>query len=264
MKIFGGFFCLLLFNCQDINKTPIPYYSLSNPDTVYALPEVLREISGLTYVNENTLACVQDEAAIIYYYNLKKKVIDSTVTLGPPGDYEGVEKVDDTYYLLKSNGILIKFVNKSSETFETFLNEEANTEGLCHDIDNNSLLIACKGKSPGLKKHEKAIYSFDLTSHQLTGKPAYIINQKAINNLTFVPSAIAIHPIDKSIYVVSSKGALLVLNNKGEVIYHENLSKKFFTQPEGICFNNEGDMYISNEGSKNGSGTILKFNYRNK
>lgn len=264
MKIFKGFFCLLLFNCQSNNSIPIPNYSMSNPEYVYVLSEDLREISGLTYVEEQTVASIQDEEGIIYFYDLKSQSVDSTISFGPPGDYEAIEKAGNDFYIMKSDGTLIKFSNGKSKTIDTFLDENANTEGLCYDEINNSLLIACKGKSPRLDKHERGIYSFDLSKGQLEEKPTYTIDKNDINNQTFSPSAIAIHPIDKTIYVVSSKGALLVLNRKGEIINYENLSRKLFRQPEGICFNKEGDMYIADEGEGNGRGTILKFNYEKR
>ena len=75
------------------------------------------------------------------------------------------------------------------------------------------------------------------------------------------PSAAAINPINKKLYVIASVGKVLLQcskNGKLEKIYKINPAQ--FPQPEGITFAANGDMYISNEGA-NGKATILKFAY---
>ena len=48
------------------------------------------------------------------------------------------------------------------------------------------------------------------------------------------------------------------MNLKGVIINIVELDKRIFNQPEGICFSENGDMFISNEG-KNGKANILRF-----
>ena len=79
----------------------------------------------------------------------------------------------------------------------------------------------------------------------------------------FHPSALAVHPISNDIYIMSSKGkTMIVLNNRGEIISFEKLKKKIHPQPEGIAFDKNGTMYISNEGKKGGNGRICVFHYK--
>ncbi|MEZ4981635.1 MAG: SdiA-regulated domain-containing protein [Saprospiraceae bacterium] len=76
-----------------------------------------------------------------------------------------------------------------------------------------------------------------------------------------LPSAIAQHPITEEFYILSSVGKLLmVLSAEGEINYIEKLDKKILPQPEGICFEKNGTMWISSEGKKSGNGTVLKYN----
>jgi uncharacterized protein YjiK len=80
--------------------------------------------------------------------------------------------------------------------------------------------------------------------------------------MKFSPSAIAVHPITGEIYVTSSKGKLLlVLDRQGRIVHLEKLKKSLHTQPEGICFDADGTMFIANEG-KDGKAKIYKFRYR--
>lgn len=67
----------------------------------------------------------------------------------------------------------------------------------------------------------------------------------------FSPSAIAVHPKSKHIYIVSAVSKLLLVIDESNNIQHfAFLKSKLFTQPEGICFAQNGDMLISNEGAK--------------
>ena len=77
----------------------------------------------------------------------------------------------------------------------------------------------------------------------------------------FEPSAAAIHPISKRLYILSSAGQLLVITDtRGQVLEAYDLNPDVFPQAEGIAFAPNGDMYITNEG-KFGPPTLLRFAY---
>jgi len=129
-------------------------YDLENPEKVYSLPNELDEISGISYYNQNRLACVQDEKATIYIFDLITEKVERKISFGKDGDFEGVEIIGTTAWALKSNGNLYQvknFDNKHElkvEKYETALNKKNDAEGLAYDKANNRLLIACKGHSP--------------------------------------------------------------------------------------------------------------------
>ena len=80
----------------------------------------------------------------------------------------------------------------------------------------------------------------------------------------FDPSAAAIHPIDKKLYILSSAGNLLVIADKnGKPLLGYNLNPDDHPQAEGIAFAPNGDMYITNEG-KYGTPTLQLFKYKGK
>ncbi|MBN2531701.1 MAG: hypothetical protein JXB88_02355 [Spirochaetales bacterium] len=93
------------------------------------------------------------------------------------------------------------------------------------------------------------------------------IKEKAVNSkIKFNPSAIAIHPVTKDMYVLSSSDRLLaVCDSNGTVKEAYMLDPDIFYQPEGISFYPNGDMLISNEGNKKkktSPGNILLFLYK--
>ena len=126
-------------------------YSLGIADTSWTLPGKLVEISGLSYIDDRRMACVQDEKGNVYIFNLISGEIELKVDFGADGDYEGIEIVDNDAWVLKSNGTLfqvsdylklpIPFVKKHA----TVLSGKNDAEGIAYDPLNHCLLIACKG-----------------------------------------------------------------------------------------------------------------------
>jgi uncharacterized protein YjiK len=252
-------------------------YRLLEPSETYILPEILTEISGLSVLNDSTLACVQDEKGVIFLFGLNEGNITDRFKFEENGDFEGIEIIGDQAYVLKSNGKIYRysFYDHKTEFIETPLKGKNNAEGLSFDPENNRLLIACKG-NPGLegtKVNGKAVYSFHLT-HGFNSKIAYLITQEDLQlwnqaqpipfkmterRKNFMLSAIAVHPLTNEVYLLANVGKLLmVLGPQGEIRHCVPLSPRVFRQPEGICFTSTGDLVISNEG-QDGSGKILVF-----
>ena len=279
---------------KKINNTVGVFYDLMNPDYVFHLPKSLDEISGICCYNKNEIVCVQDEKAFLYIFDTAKEAVVLKNDFGKKADYEDVAIDGDTAYVLSSNGNIFKVENFHDKTtskttkLKTSLNKKNDTEGLFFQKSTNSLLIACKG-SPSIKDSNdfeglKAIYRFDLGSNTLIEKPAYLVDLNNADSAMFsgaiekflmdravkleltgednslFPSGIAINPVDnENIYILSAVGNLLIIMNKyGSIIKIQQLDNQIFNQPEGICFSENGDMYISNEGKK-GTANILKF-----
>jgi len=278
------------FNNIEVQKeTHSLRYNINRPDQVITLPKKLDEISGIAFLEENKLVGINDEKGNFYTINLKSSKIKN-FEFGNDGDFEDIEVIDGTIWILKSDGDLFEIKQNwkkelKSKKFETKLSSINDTEGLCYDKKNQRLLIACKAH-PFFKREKptskKAIYSFDLKTEKLIETPTFIIDLGNIENFSknifekwgreflswislgtqtanFSPSGIAIEPTTNNIYVISSTAKLLlVLKETGEILNVINLDPSIFIQPEGICFGPNGTLYISNE-AKNQEATILKF-----
>ncbi len=267
------------------------HYNLGHPAKKYNLPGKLNEISGLTYISNYKIGCIEDEKGNIYVFDIKKGKLTKKIDFAKDRDYEGIEIVKKTAYVLRSNGdiyIVKKFGNKKQEVkkYNTFLQTSNNAEGLGYDPVHHRLLIACKGvpgKGKSLKG-AKTVYGFDLDKKKLKKKPVYVIDVEAVEeflvrgvvakvyqrvleffqpgkNITFQPSGISIHPLSGEIYIISSVGKLMVvLSSEGQIQHIYKLDPTIFKQPEGITFSENGDIYISNE-FKGGKPNLLKFTY---
>jgi uncharacterized protein YjiK len=76
----------------------------------------------------------------------------------------------------------------------------------------------------------------------------------------FGPSGVAVHPILSNIYVISSiNKVLLVLSAEGKILEMVKLDKNRFPQPEGICFDKDGTMYLSSEAKDDPKGKLFAF-----
>lgn len=268
-------------------------YDLMNPDRIYQLPGYLNEISGISSYNKNKIVCVQDEKAIIYFFDAHEGKVNEKLDFGHDGDFEDIAIVGDNVYILRSDGTIFKLKNFKEKNekaikIETSLDAKNNTEGLLYDKESHSLLITCKN-SPSINKKNlyegfKAIYKFDLKNNRLIEKPEYLLDLSRVECLknsgtielffihtarklkltedetNFHPSGIAINPVEnENIYIISGIEKLLIILNRNSLTLEIiELNKQIFNQPEGICFSENGDLFISNEGN-NGKGNILKF-----
>jgi len=235
------------------------------------MPEVLKEISALTYIDQDRFGCVQDEIGKIFIYNTASKQVEKEIPFAGTGDYEGLAIVNQTAYVLRADGQIFEVKNYNSGKPQTVMHKthltvKHDTEGMCYDAKNKRLLVAVKG-SEGSGANYKGIYSFDLTTFKMAKEPAYKINfdhpvfekvkaKKA--EAVIAPSAIAIHPHSGDIYITEgTKPKLLIMDKDGNIKDLKKLSKSDFNQPEGIIFTPDARMYVSNEGNKT-PGNILE------
>lgn len=268
-------------------------YNLSKPDGIIVLPDTLREISGITGIDSEHVGCVQDENGVIFIYNLEQKKLINQFSFNIDGDYEGITRVGETLYILRSDGTLYEISNFRNSAFKviTFQSKiPANdNEGLCYDAENNRLLIASKGKIAKGSEHKdkRVIYGFDLKTKRFIDKPIFNFSVEEVQKyvtkhnipvrtktvkkkgqvstepfVKFMTSAIAIHPESKKLYLLSADDYLFfIFNMKGEIDHIEQLDPSIFNKAEGITFLENNEMLITNEG-QNDNATLLRFSYK--
>ncbi|GGW53378.1 uncharacterized protein YjiK [Winogradskyella epiphytica] len=241
--------------------------------STFTLPDILREISGIVWLDENTFASIQDEDGFIYVYDVAENEIKDKIEFANSGDYEGIAINENDAYVMRSDGLLFVVKNYRSEhpeisEIQTPFSSDNDIESLNYDPDNNRLLTAPKEEDL-ITKNIKGIYQIPLKTMRMDSMPIIKINLKSEKlkpfrhkkiHKTFNPSGMAIHPITKEIYLVDGKKPkLMVLNMKGEILKALPLDKRKFAQPEGITFSDDGRLFISNEaGNKHDNGNILE------
>lgn len=280
MKLFQLLFSGLavFFSCSNAGSDALdspysfpPDFDYQNPKKI-SLPKPLAEISGIAYDKESIWA-VNDEVGNLYQVDIKTGEILKKSDFGKKGDYEDLVIMGTNAWVLKSNGDLYQVRNFESETSETQifefpLKQERDFETLLLRENENSLFLICKTCEWDKGKSESSIFRFDLEKTEYNPAPwgkikksdwKEIISKEQSKNLKIAPSAIAIHPKTGNLFMISHTGKWLMITDtqfQPKEIYF--LDPLVFTQPEGIAFDREGNLFISNE-SKAGNPHILKF-----
>lgn len=247
-------------------------YNIHHPDEIRKLPKVLREISGLSIINSNQIACVQDEAGIIYIYDWQNDKISKKVDFQVFDDFEGVEIVNGNGYALTSKGDLYEIPNLNTQPnlYPIKMPAPPNFEGLGYDKNSNQLLIVPKEQ---IMKGKMLIFKYDIDKRNFDPEPfiqvsthqlkAYFeqnqIPYKLKKKFPFSPSGIAVHPMTNNIYVLADSGkTLAILSPKGKIQHIIKLDKRLYPKPEGIAFFKNGDLLIASEGN---FGRLVRINY---
>ena len=79
------------------------------------------------------------------------------------------------------------------------------------------------------------------------------------------PSAAAVNPLTKNLYVLCSVNKLIFIEDaQGKLKDVIELNPKIYKQPEGMTFTPEGDLIISNEVNLEGYATLLLLKNKKK
>lgn len=273
ITLFGVYACK---NRQTKYASPSGY-DLEKPDR-FNMPSSLLEISGIAFHNgkNDTVYSIQDEDGKLFRqaWDVKKQ---KNMKFSSKGDYEDVSIFKDMVFVLKSNGSLYSFPISEAVKAESDQVKERKKivpkgeyEGLFADAENNKLYILCKNCEVDKKKKHLTGYAlnYDAAIDSILSIDTFKVdlNQlKAINvelKSSFRPSALAKNPKTKEWFIVSSVNKmLLVTDEKWNIKKVYYLSSSIFNQPEGIAFDNDLNLYISNEGDELTDGNILKFKY---
>lgn len=275
---------------QPAEETPVKAatatspYAFHRPDAALTLDAELDEISGLTVLADGYLAAVQDEDGTLYVIDPGTGRIEAEVDFGNDGDYEGIERVGNELWVLRSDGTLFEIenwqVDPDVEKHKTDLDDEHDTEGLAYDPVQHRLLIACKEYPGKGLKGQRAIYAFDVEREALEPAPVALIETQAvvqhlqdprINRVVrrllrpltdasgFKPSALAQDPQTRDLYVLSSvQKVIAVLTPAGALRAVWPLPEEGLAQPEGLALTPDGDLFIASEGA-GGDPMLLRF-----
>jgi uncharacterized protein YjiK len=256
-------------------------YALNQPDEIMELPAMLQEVSGLTELSGSGVACVQDEDGVVFIYDLSTRSITKRIPFGPAADYEGLTRVDNDLFVLRSDGALFKIADFNSNpkvTSEVLNIPTKNNEGLCYDPWQSRLLLGPKSR---LEKSSEAaqshpLFAYDLNKRQFASDPAVTLDlsdmlyaaetgqdaagsnvaksgkAKKVRTVAarFLPSSLAIHPSNGDIFVISARANMLaVFDRQGRHKAHMSLNEEIYRQPEGITFLPNGELIITSEAS---------------
>ncbi|MCX2429707.1 MULTISPECIES: SdiA-regulated domain-containing protein [unclassified Pedobacter] len=257
-----------------IEKADFPY-DLANP-VKYNMPQNLFEISGITFHHGDPkqVFAIQDEDGDLFHLGLNDKDAQFT-KFGGKGDYEDLAIINDQVIVLKSNGELHTFPISKINTPEVAdviktkdLVPKAEYEGLASDEKAGMVYILTKEVKKG-KKSDTEIFAFKFNEGTFTPAGTFKLSHQEIaaaagtSKMNFRPSALAKNPKTGEWYILSSMNKLLVITDADfKIKSTQALKGDAFNQPEGIAFDRDNNLYISNEGGSLAAGNILMFKVR--
>ena len=275
-KLFGTFLALIAMGagCTNSheNEQTLKDYNLEAPEKFF-MPESLFEISGITFNKgkSDTVYAIQDEEGRLFRLGWSvKKQLNSK--FGKKGDYEDLTIANDRVVILKSNGTMYSFPISEAVFPEADsvlewkkILPKGEYESIYANEQTDEIYVLCKNCPQDDSKKSVTGYEFHLGDSSQVHK-TFQISVKEIKAFTgkvergFRPSGLAQNPITKDWYIISAVNKLLVVTDSNwKVQQAVPLNGNTFVQPEGIAFDNSGNLYISNEGDDFAEGNVLKF-----
>jgi hypothetical protein len=250
-------------------------YDLNHPEK-FNMPESLHEISGIAFYHNrsDTVYSIQDEEGRFFRQAWGNKKQEHAI-FGTKGDYEDVAILDQTVMILKSDGVLYTFPISEArkekiedlKQWENIL-PKGEYESIYADQQTNQVYFLCKNCKGDKKDHTMSgsIFTWNAEKKDLIKSGSFtmdlskLIDQEVILRTGLKASALTRNPHTGEWYILSSVNKLLVVATpdwKIKEVHHLNSS--IFVQPEGLAFDDQMNLYISNEGDELSAGNILKF-----
>jgi uncharacterized protein YjiK len=250
-------------------------YDINQPEK-FIMTSSLKEISGISFLNgkDDTTYAIEDEGGKLYYFSMGSDKVNHS-KFGKKGDYEDVAVLTNkTVAVLKSDGSITVFAanevgKEKIDSVKEYNNilPQGEYEGLF--ADTNKLIALCKNCPADKQKKEVSVFTIEQTKDAAfsvtnTFKIDISATQPDNGNEKFHPSGISKNPLTNEWFIISSVNRMLVITDQNwKVKEFFPLNPALFKQPEGLTFNKNGDMYISNEGG-DGDGNVLLFKYHKK
>ncbi|MDF1838308.1 MAG: hypothetical protein P1V35_10595 [Planctomycetota bacterium] len=252
-------------------------YEFSSPDRTFLLPAELTEVSALTDLGDNTVASVQDELGVIFVIDTQTGGVVHRLPFGGNGDYEGLTRVGEKLWVLRSDGMLMELTQDGSQfrvEREVVLHiEHVDCEGLGYHPKTGMILVAPKDRPNGSKedKDRRRVFALDPATGQLqagfaldTSKKRIVREARALGidlptrktkkdkekvDIKVQWSSIAVHPSTGRFYALSAvDDALYVFDKNSRLVQVEFFAGTEMPQLEGMTFLRNGDLVVVSEG----------------
>jgi uncharacterized protein YjiK len=252
-------------------------YDLAHPLRSFELPPELKEVSGIAACDAHTIACLQDEKGSLYFFDLDQGRVVRRVKFGPKGDYEGLARLGDGWFALRSDGLLLHLANRGERIeieqsvplpfgFKQY-------EGVACDQKAGILVIAPKSEPVDKdEKGERPLFAVDLATLQPRAEPLFVLRAADVSaqaprfgvqlpprvsakghekpSLRLHFAEVAVHPDTGDLWLLCGAGdrAVLVVDRKGEVKGMHVFAADEMPQPEGATFLPDGSLALASEG----------------
>jgi len=220
---------------------------------------------------------VQDEVGALFFVDLRGELPLRIAAFGERGDYEGLARVGDDYWVLRSDGFLMRLQWRDAvlRTVASYRlgSGDQEFEGLCHDAERQLLLVLQKDRAGDdkVERHLRNVLAFDLVTGKLRDQPAVVLDVRGIVAeaeargiglptrttpkgkeriaLKLLGSELLVVPGSQDLLVLSAADhALLRVDSTGVLVTARLLAASELPQPEGMTVLADGRLLLASEG----------------
>lgn len=242
------------------------------------LPHSLREVSGIVAVDPTTIACVQDEVGALYFVDLSGERPVREEPFGPRGDYEGLARVGDDFWVLRSDGELLCVRQRGGRLHVAdrvrLPAGFAEWEGICYDAERRLLLVLAKHDDTATGPRVRPVFGVDPATLRVLADPVATIDVRRLaadaaardivvptkGNGDGVRATVRLHCSE--LLALPERGELLVLSAADHVLLRLDrtggllgcraLDEGELPQPEGLALLPDGRLLVASEGDEHG------------
>ncbi|MFN8583618.1 MAG: SdiA-regulated domain-containing protein, partial [Gemmatimonadaceae bacterium] len=235
-----------------------------NAATRVALPQGLREVSGLAATADQRVFAHGDEFGVVAQIDPATGNATKRFSLGSPairGDFEGIAIVGERFFLVTSNGRLYETregANGAGMPFtvlDTGFGKTCEIEGLAWEPADRVLLVGCKTVLASRRSRTVTIFRWALdqkrpaTPDRLTLDLADVPKSTGVTNVRV--SSIEHDPRTGHLLAIAGPAWQLVeLTKEGRVVAARGLSRHVHLQPEGMTILGDSLLLIADEGGR--------------
>jgi hypothetical protein len=126
---------------------------------------------------------------------------------------------------------------------------------MCYDPETNSLLLACKDFPGENYDKKRTVYSFLLSTMSMSDTPRFAFPEGKLKRNTsdgeFRPSGITRVNQTNTFFIIAYHGhSIIEVSRTGDIINQKDLPESVHPQPEGIAFDKDNTLFISDEGKE--------------
>jgi uncharacterized protein YjiK len=243
------------------------------PAATLALPSALKEVSGLAVTADGRVFAHDDERAVVRQIDLASGAVVKNFAVGSElGDFEGLAIVGADFFLIASNGRLLRFREGADgarvpfTAFDVGLASVCEIEGLGYDKTSDSLIVPCKQMQDPARRGTVALYAWSVRAQQRGDRPwrswSMATLAAAAQVDEFHPATVEIDARSgRLILVAGRESALVELAPDGAILAGRRLGPRHF-QPEGAAILPDGSLLIADEARKKGSAFLTRYAHR--
>lgn len=235
-------------------------------------------MSAIVAVDPTTIACVQDEVGAVYFVDLTGERPVREEPFGPRGDYEGLARVGDDFWVLRSDGELLRLRQRGERLHVAdrvrLPAGFAEWEALCYDFDLRLLLVMPKHHDAAADHHLRPVFAVDPATLRVLADPVATIDVRRLAadaagrgivlptkgrgdgtraDLRLHCSELLALPGRGELLVLSATDhALLRVDRTGGLLGYRALDEHDLPQPEGLALLPDGRLLVASEGDDHG------------